>query len=249
MSARRTVILIVAIVLGAVAAFATYSWLNGVQDRAYADSKLVKVFRVSKDIEKGVAGEQALSQEAIKSDDAPQEFRPATALTDINAIRGKVALTKLSAGQIVVDGMFVDPRVAQVTAAQRIPAGQVAVTVSVDQVKAVGGLLVAGDKVNILVATPDGGQRFLYQNVNIIQIGDVAAPQAGETQAVAAPTGSSGLITFAVPPAAAERIVLATSTGSGLYLTLVPPDNRPVPIPPVNPGNLFQTGLTPYEGQ
>ena len=247
MSARRTVILIVAIVLGAVAAFATYSWLNGVQDRAYADSKLVKVFRVSKDIAKGVAGEQALAEEAIKSDDAPQEFRPATALTDINAIRGKVALTQLSAGQIVVDGMFVDPRIAQVTAAQRIPAGQVAITVSVDQVRAVGGLLVAGDKVNMLVATPDGGQRFLYQNVNIIQIGDVAAPQAGDTQAVAAPTAASGLITFAVPPAAAERIVMASATG--IYLALVPPDNQPIPIPPVTPQNLFQTGLTPYEGQ
>ena len=248
MSARRTVILIVAIVLGAVAAFATYSWLNGVQDRAYADSKLVKVFRVDKDVEKGVAGEQALAQEAVKSDDAPQEFRPATALTDINAIRGKVALTKLSAGQIVVEGMFVDPRVAQVTAAQRIPVGQVAVTVNVDQVRAVGGLLVAGDKVNLMVATPDGGQRFLYQNVNIIQIGDVAAPQAGETQAVAT-TAASGLITFAVPPQAAERIVMATNTGGGLWLTLVPPDNKPVPVPPVNPGNLFTTGLTPYEGQ
>ena len=249
MSARRTVILIVAIILGAVAAFSTYSWLNGVQDRAYADAKLVKVFRVSKDIAKGIAGEQAIAEEAVKSGDAPQEFRPATALTDINAIRGKVALTNLSAGQIVVDGMFVDPRVAQVTAAQRIPAGQVAVTVNVDQVRAVGGLLVAGDKVNIMVATPDGGQRFLYQNVNIIQIGDVAAPQAGETQAVAAPTASSGLITFAVPPQAAERIVLAINQGGGIWLTLVPPDNKPVPVPPVNPGNLFTTGLTPYEGQ
>jgi pilus assembly protein CpaB len=243
-NARRTVIVVVAIIVAAVAAFSTYAWLNGVQDRAYKDAKLVRVFKVTKDIEKGTAGEQALQSESIKSDKGPQEFRPATALTDINVIRGKVALTKLAAGQIVVDGMFVDPRTAQVTAAQRIPAGQVAVTVSVDEVKGVAGLLVPGDRVDIMVANGPNLQ-MLFQNVNILFIGNTAAPQAGETQAVA--PALSNLITFAVPPLAAEKIAQA-AVGTGLYLVLVPPDNQPTPVPPVNPANLFTGGLTPYEG-
>jgi pilus assembly protein CpaB len=245
-NARRTVILVVAIIVAAVAAFSTYAWLSGVQDRAYDDAELVKVFKVVTDIEKGTAGETALEQEAIKSDEAPKEFRPATAVTDINTIRGKVALTKLSAGQIVVDGMFVEPIVAQVTAAQRIPAGQVAVTISLDQVQGVAGLLVPGDKVNMMV-TSAARTQLLFQNVNILFIGQTAAPEAGQTEAVAA--AASDLITFAVPPVAAEKIVLATQLeGSSVYLTLVPPDNRPVPVPPVDPGGLFTGGLTPYEG-
>jgi pilus assembly protein CpaB len=237
-------ILIVAVAVAAVAAVVTYGWLNGVQDRAYDDAKLVRVFKVTKDIEKGTAGEQAIQSEAIKSDRAPQEFRPANALTDVNVIRGRVALTKLSAGQILVDGMFVDPRVAQVTAAQRIPAGQVAVTVSVDSVRGVAGLLVPGDKVDIMVNNGPSLQ-MLFQNVNILFIGTTAAPEAGETQEVAA--AASNLITFAVPPVAAQKIVQAAATG-GIYLALVPPDNQPAPVPPVNPGNLFTGGLTPYEG-
>jgi pilus assembly protein CpaB len=238
------VILVVAVVVAAVAAFATYAWLNGVQDRAYEDAKLVRVYKVTKDIEKGVAGDQALESESIRSDEAPEEFRPASALTNINVIRGKVALTKLSAGQIVVDGMFVEPRVAQVTAAQRIPAGQVAVTVSADQITGVAGLLVPGDKVDI-IATNGAAQQMLFQNVNILFIGTTAAPQAGETQEVAPAT--SNLITFAVPPLAAEKIILASKTG-GIYMALVPPDNQPVPVPPVDQRNLFTGGLTPYEG-
>lgn len=240
-SPRRTIILIVAIGLAAVAAFATFTWLNGVQDRAYAHAKRVQVFVVKKDVPKGTAGEQALSSELVKAGSAPQEFRPATALTDINAIRGKVALTNLSAGQIVVDGMFVDPKVAQVTAAQRVPAGQVAVTVNVDQVHGVAGLLTPGDKVNIMIAGPDGKERFLYQNVNILFIGTNAAPQPGETQATTA--AASNLITFAVPPAAAERIAIA----GALYLTLVPPDNQPVAVPPADPNSLLSGPLTPYQ--
>lgn len=246
MTPRRTVMLVVAVVVAAIAAFATYAWLNGVQDRAYDDATLVRVYKVAKDIDKGVTGEQALESESVRAGRAPQEFRPGTALTNINVIRGKVALTKLSAGQIVVDGMFVEPRAAQVTAAQRIPAGQVAVTISADQVAGVAGLLVPGDKVDIMVSSPTS-TNMLFQNVNILFIGQTAAPEAGETDVVEPTT--SGLITFAVPAAAAQRIVLATKQpGATIHMALVPPDNQPVPVPPANPGNLFTGGLTPYEG-
>jgi pilus assembly protein CpaB len=176
------------------------------------------------------------------ADRIPAKFRPATALTSLDSINGKVALSTLSPNTVIVEGQFVEPRAAQVTFSQRIPAGNVAVTVSVDQVRGVAGLLVPGDKVNILVA--DGAsQRVLYQNVPIIAIGSTAAPQPGETSEVQNP--GSGLITFAVPPDAASRIAFAASQGGGLYLTLVPQDNQAVDIPPINTGNLFPSNREP----
>ena len=241
MGNRRTVILIVAVVVAIVAAGAIYGYLNSVQDRAYADAKLVKVFRVDKDVKKGLPGEQAIDQSLVKSSDIPQKYRPTTALTDINAIRGKVSLNDLSAGQVVVDGMFVDPRVATVSFAQRIPPGQVAISVQVDQVKGVANLIVPGDQVNLLATAPDG-ERYLYQNVNVIAVGATPAPQPGETTASTTPAGGSGLLTFAVPPQAAAKI----SVANGLYLTLVPPGNQPVAVPPVTQNNLFSGPLTPY---
>jgi hypothetical protein len=87
---------------------------------------------------------------------------------------------------------------------------------------------------------------MLFQNVNILFIGTTAAPEAGETEAVA--PAASNLITFAVPALAAQKIVLATRSGGAVHLALVPPDNTPQPVPPVNQGNLFTGGLTPYEG-
>ena len=88
----------------------------------------------------------------------------------------------------------------------------------------------------------DGKQRFLFQNVNIIAIGGSAAPQAGETTTPVNP--GSNLITFAVPPLAAEKLVLA---GGNAYLTLVAPDNEPIQVPAVGPEELFDGGLTPYD--
>lgn len=243
MGSRRTLIVAVAAVLAALAAFATLSYLKGVEARAFADATLVEVFTVGRDIPKGMPGDEAMANHIVASR-IPQKFRPSTALTSLEAIKGKVALANLSVNTVIVEGQFVDPRQAQVTFSQKIPAGNVAITVSVDQVHGVAGLLVPGDLVNILVA--DGpNQRLLYQNVQIIAIGTTAAPQAGETQAAQNP--GSGLITFAVPPAAAQKIAFAAQQGGGIYLTLVPPDNRPVSVPPVNAGNLFGGPLTPYE--
>ena len=70
----------------------------------------------------------------------------------MNVIRGKVALTNLAANQVVVDGQFVDPKVATVSSAQRIPTGNVAITIQVDQVRGVANLIQPGDKVNMLVS-------------------------------------------------------------------------------------------------
>ena len=235
---KRTLIVAGAVLAALLAAFANYAYLNSVQDRAYEDAELLKVFKVAKDIPKALPGEQALTDEYIVSDDIPREFRPATAVTDITTIRGRVALNDLSVGQVVVENMFVDPIVAQVTFSRRIPAGRVAVSVEVSHLAGVGGLLVPGDKVNILADGPDG-KHHLFQNVDILAIGTTPAPQPGETQAVLNP--GSNTITFAVPPLAAAKILVAGS----LYLTLVPPDNQPVQVPVVNPGNLFSGGLTP----
>jgi hypothetical protein len=56
------------------------------------------------------------------------------------------------------------------------------------------------------------------------------------------------VITFSLPPIAAEKVILAANGGGGIYLALVPPDNQPVGVPPVDLGSLFTGGLTPYQG-
>lgn len=231
-----------AVLVAAIAAFANYAYLSSVQDRAYDDAERLKVFVVGKDIPKGTPGEQALQEEFIRADEIPREFRPGTAITATTSIRAKVALTNLSAGQVVVDGMFVNPsEVPGITFSERIPAGHVAITVQVDQVRGVAGLLVPGDQVNILVKAADGSERYLFQNVPIIAIGTTAAPQIGDAAPAVNP--GSGLVTFSVTPDAAAKIALASS--NDLYLALVPRDNTPGQIPPATPDNLFQGPLVP----
>ena len=242
MNSRRTLIIVLAVAVAAVAAVANITYLDNVQNKAYGNAKRVVVYRVKQDIPKGTQGEQAISKSLLEKTEMPQQFRPSNALTAEDQVRGKIALADLSAGQVLVDGMFVDPIKAQTTTRDRIPPGQVAFTVSVDQVHGVGNLLYPGDQVDIFAKDNDN-LRVLYQNVDILFIGSDGAPQAGDTKAITNP--NSGVITFAAPIDAAQRIVLASQTDGGIYLALVPRNNKPAAAPVIGKNGLFTGSLTP----
>lgn len=247
-------ILIAAIAVGAIAAFALWNYVGGIEDRANEQAERIEVFKVAQDIPKGLPGEQATAEGYITRSEIPREFLPANYTNNLETIEGKVALNDLSANQVLVEGMFVDPASALITFSERLEDGSVTMTVSVDQVRGVAGLLVPGDEVNILVVNelPEGvaveGEgpenqspytqpaRYLYQRVPIIAIGQSAVPQPGETvDAEAAATGV-GTITFAVPPDAAQRIASVDPTS--IYLSLVPPDFEPTAMPQLE---IFET--------
>jgi pilus assembly protein CpaB len=264
-NSRRTVIIVAALILAALAFAGNVWYLDGAEDRAYDNAKRVEVYQVKKDIPKGLTGDQAISQDYIEKNEIPQEFYPGTAIKVINDIRNKVAINALPAGALVLNGQFVDPSVAQVTTAQQVDANNVAITVSVDQVHGVAGLLLPGDKVDMIVTSRDPNDeeittaQVMYQNVKILAIGTQTVPQAGDTggtgdsaaKADSASQAASGLITFTVPLDAAQRIALAASNASGnssIYLALVPPDNTPIQPPAqARSDRLFDgLGLTPY---
>src|SRR3954462_1346894 len=242
MGSRRTLIIIAAVAVAAIAAIANVTYLNNTQNRAYDNARRVFVYRVKADIAQGTTGEAAVGKDLVERRQIPQEFRPGNALVSLDAIKGKVALANLSAGQVLVDGQFVDPINAQTTTRDRIPPGQVAFTVSVDQVHGVGNLLYPGDQVDIFVKDPSDAAgkatRVLYQSADILYIGGSGAPQPGDTKALQ--QVSSGQSTFTAPHDAAQRILRATVMEGGLYHPLVPRNNEPTPAPPaINDKQMF----------
>lgn len=263
MNSRRTVIIAAALILALLAFVGNVIYLKNAQHRAYDNAQLVKVYVVKKEIPKGLTGDIAASQGYVEKGEIPQQFYPSSAIKDINDIKNnKVAIAGLSVGAVVVNGNFVDASVAQVTTAQQVDAGNVAITISVDQVHGVAGLLTPGDKVNLIVTGADASKpdlttaQVLYQNVKILAIGAKTAPQTGDTSGAAnkapAAEAASGLITFSVPLDAAQRIALAASNstgGSSIYLTLVPPDSDPVAgLGQMKSTDLFNNlPLTPYK--
>ncbi len=264
MSSRRTLILIGAIVLGVIAALLLFNYVRGIEDRANDNARRVDVFVAKQDILRGTPGETAASDGAIDQAQIPQEFRPASAITTTDELQRKVALFDIPANSTIVQGMFVDPAQTQISFRARLRNPQhVAISISSDQVRGVGGFLVPGDEVNMMVfseveeasTSPTAASsaisqlgRYLYQKVQILAVGENTVLAPGETAPEDAAT-DSGIITFNVPAVAAQWIA-AAQQGGGVYMSLVGPDYIPEPLPAPDPNGPLPgedpAQLTPY---
>ncbi len=151
MSSRRTLILIAAIAVGAFAGIALLSYIRGVESGVYQDAQPVQVLIAATDIPKGTPAADAL--QSVELRDIPLEIRPSSFIPadGTDELAGLVANSDIPRNQIIIRGLFVDPTVIQQSFKDQIPTGQVAVSVSVAQVRAVGGYLQPGDEVNIMV--------------------------------------------------------------------------------------------------
>ncbi|MEQ1788237.1 MAG: Flp pilus assembly protein CpaB [Acidimicrobiales bacterium] len=260
-------ILIAAALVGAVAAYALFTYVGGIEDEANGNAERVRIFKIVQDIPKGTFGDDAFLQGFIEEDVIAKEYRPASAITQPSQIDGLVAISDLAANQVVVTNQFVSQAESLSTFSSLLKNNEVAVTVSVDQIRGVAGLLVPGDFVNLLVTTTPAAEegapadtavfaqpaRVLYQKVQILAIGQTRKLEPGETAATnadgtAAASTTSGLITFVVPFDAAQRI--SSVEGSQFYLSLVAKDYQPTALAPLDPGASLpgETGgaLTPY---
>jgi Flp pilus assembly protein CpaB len=209
-SSRRILILILAVALAGVAAFATYTYLSSADERANQGSALVNVLVLKHDVAKGTKGVEAIKNADIGSEQVPERLAPPSAITDVNSINQLVAITDFKAGALLQQGMFVDPTVAQTSFADRLEAekGKHAISISVDQVHGVGGFITPGDYVNLIVevqptslgqtaAPADAAQPadangangedkadestvYLLQKVKVLAVGTSVIPQAGE---------------------------------------------------------------------
>jgi len=270
------VILIVAVVVGAIASFGLLNYIRNVEGSVYDDAEPQTVWVVQQGIAKGTPAEQAITQGLLTKGEIPASFRPATAIVDPETeLAGLVAVTDLPANATVVAGNFVAPTVVNTGITDRLQEkGLTTVTFSVDQVKGAAYLIEPGDFVNVLALIPNtapagqtteaGGApaeagsgtlwnfaaRYVYQKAEVLAIDKSLTPDLGEiTDEKTAAPANAGMITLAVPPDAVQTI-LSVGTDN-IYLSLVPSDYQPAPIPPLDYGTSTLPGedgskLTPY---
>ena len=147
-----------------------------------------------------------------------------------------------------------------------------AITISLDQVSGVAGLIEPGDYVNIMArdikqaATVDGNPvpqsdvemlfdesaRYLYQKVEVLAVDTTFVPQAGQTATGTATEEAApaqrGLITLILPVRAAQYV--ASIEPERLYLTLVARDYEVKAQSPIDPADAIPgedpSQITPY---
>lgn len=256
MGSRRTLITIAAVAVGAIAVVLIYGYVGSVRDEAFGDAERVKVFTVKTTVPQGTYGEEAAEKKLIIEDEIPKEFLPSNSIRNFDDIAGKVAVGELAVNQIVTVDMFADPSVVQSTFSDRLEKidgkDQVAVSISVDQVRGVAGLLQPGDFINImatdiceggLVAGAGGGPegaeggnpceglddvlfgkqaRYIYQKAQVLAVGQTPVAVPGE-----------------VASAAEGEEVTAEETGDTGLITFIVPAKAAQYIASLPPENIY----------
>jgi len=153
---RRTLVLIVALLLAGIAAFAVWQFLSNVEEEKEAELVLRDVFRVSGGtITEGTEGSLVLSQERAVLSSEETRFLPDNAIGTLEeltaTLTGRVAAGPISNNSILTTDQWVELTADIKPLAERIPEGKQAITIGVDNIQGVNGFIEAGDRVNVIV--------------------------------------------------------------------------------------------------
>jgi Flp pilus assembly protein CpaB len=253
---NRLTVVAVAALIAIVSGLGLVRYVGGAEDRATASARLVDVLTAKVDVPQGTSFADAWAAGDIVRSKTLASVRPPTAVLDTTSLAKTVAYGVLRRGQVVVEGVFVDPSAARhagpPTFATSLPEGTVAVSFEATGVQAVSNLVTPGDRVNLLVQVPNAAELGLpdsggpavvsvFQDLLILAIGATPAPVQGAKEAAVNP--GTGTYTVAVAPLDAARVLLLTRQYT-VFLTLVGPGTAPADQAPVDRTNALPTTLT-----
>ena len=152
---RRALVLLVALLLAGVAAFAVYSYVNGIESEFAEGQELVTVYRASQAVPEGQEGDVFLNTPLWVESEEPSQYVPTGAIVSEEELRavisGRVAVGPIAENEILLTDQWVELSVDITPLAEQIPSGKQALTISTDQVRGVNGFVQPGDRINAIL--------------------------------------------------------------------------------------------------
>lgn len=222
---NRRITLIVAVVLAVATGILTLRYLSSLNKQSQVQAVEMKpVIIASVDIP---ARTKLRPQMLTKVMRTASSIEPG-AIVDSATVAGDIALTTITQGSALTQSKIGVPGVIGVTA--RLRPGQRAVSIPVDVVKSVSGLIQPGDRVDVMASTPTSGTRAphtatIIRGATVLAVNQTIDPNASAAPgAPAAPAaGGPGTVTLAVSAAQADLLTV-TDLNTTLRLALRSPD-------------------------
>ena len=217
MNTRRTT-LIVAVILAIGTGFLTLNYLSGLQRQANGDSAPRTILVAAQDIPARVPITAAM----LSSVTRPASAVEPDAMADPSQAVGALSLITIPAGATVTQSKIGRPT--DVGLPVRLTPGMRAVSVQIDKVKGISGLVEPGDRVDVIADPPKTGNNpppasTILRGVRVLAIGSTleyssATPSPQEA--------NSTTVTLEVTPKQADLLVMADNN-SMLRLALRSP--------------------------
>jgi pilus assembly protein CpaB len=157
---RRAIVLLVALILAGLAAWAVWNYLQNVENEITEGQEIVEVYRAGEAIPEGADGAILLSDfnsggtQITLSEDQAEDV-PAGAITSEqqlnDVLSDTVAAGPIAAGSILTESQWTSITVDVVPLAEEIPSGKQAMTISTDNIRGINGFVEPGDRVNMII--------------------------------------------------------------------------------------------------
>ncbi len=208
MNSRR-ITLIVAVILALGTGILTLRYLSSIQQQSteqQAKVEMKPIVVASKDI---AARSKITPDMLARAQRASTDVEPG-ALSDPREAQGDIALISIPSGSTITASKVGRPAAVGLTV--RLRPGMRAISIPVDRVKAVSGLLQPGDRVDVLAAVPRGAPGTQPSAVTIIRGALVLAINTMLETAGATPSPEAAnlvTVTLGVSPAQADLLTMA----------------------------------------
>lgn len=221
---KSWVVLIVAVTIGAIAAFAASSFLSGrlADIEARAQAQTVNVVVAKRDLLRG----ETLSSDNVAVRSIPADYAQSGAVVpeQFGSVEGEAIGFDLKAGEMLMWSHMEDKKAP--TFSTRVEPGRRAITVAVDEINSISGLLEPGDLIDLLATLDQQGQQItvpLLQGVRVMATGQrsVDDPRSGERRLYST-------VTLNTDPQQAQTVVVAREAGRLTALLRNPQDTAPL---------------------
>jgi len=249
---RRALVLLVALLLAGVAAFAVFQFLNGIQADVEDAREKTPVFRATAFIPEGSEGSLVLQSNQIALSEENVEDLPAGIITsepELNAyLTGRLAVGPIESNEIIVQSQWAELTVDLIPLAELIPSGKQALTISTDAVRGVNGFIRPGDLINMIITLEIEFSQIPVESPIFGIPSDTTAPDGTTTEEEGTATVTyTRYVMQGLPVLAVARDVRAEE-GEETTITTAAPAGEGEAAPEV-PATVFTLEVTPEQAE
>jgi pilus assembly protein CpaB len=229
---KNRLILLLAIAFALMAAFGTLKYLEDLKETYKKSGNYTQVAVAATHI----PAKTPINEKMLKFLEVPADYILPGSIIDPKDALGKLARSDIFPGEQILQSKLINKNDPAGGLSAKISPGQRAVTIAVDQVSALSGLVTPGDKVDVAVTLAGNGGALtttVLYNIPVLAINKNTSPTNTNDKS------NPATATLMVTPTQAQELILATETGAVRLLLRAPDDDRAAGIPPTQKDDLL----------
>lgn len=233
MKGRINLILILAVVFGLAAAYGTYQYILNLE-KTYKSSENYVPVAVAKVM---IPARQVITDQMVSFTEIPFNYVNPSVVGKPGDVVGRIARTDIYPGEQIIKNKIANSNDPGDGLAMIVEPGRRAMTIAVNDVTGVAGLLKPGDHVDVLGTVNTGKETItstLLQDIKVLAVNKSMSSPADSKQP------QTGTLTLSVNPFEAQHLTLASEKGSLRVLLRTPSDTARVNIPSTNISHLIR---------